>query len=52
MEMTFKPYVIRMHELTLEEYIYDSIKKGKLPSEIRKSLENIGTKYGLDKAFC
>ena len=51
MEMTFKPYVTRMHELTLEEYIYDSIKKGKLPSEIRKSLENIGTKYGLDKAF-
>ena len=51
MEMTFKPYVIRMHELTLEEYIYDSIKKGKLPSEIRKSLENIGIKYGLDKAF-
>ena len=40
MEMTFKPYVIRMHELTLEEYIYDSIKKGKLPSEIRKSIKN------------
>ena len=51
MEMTFKPYVIRMHELTLEEYIYNSIKKGMLPSKIRKSLENIGTKYGLAKTF-
>lgn len=51
MGITFKPHVTRMHELTLEEYIHDSIKKGMLPSEIRKSLENIGVKYGLDKTF-
>lgn len=51
MGITFKPHVTRMYELTLEEYIHDSIKKGMLPSEIRESLENIGVTYGLDKTF-
>lgn len=51
MSTTFKPYVTRMHELTLEEYVYDCIKKGMLPSEVRKSLENVGIQYGLDKTF-
>ena len=42
---------LRYNELTLEEYVSNSIHKGELPSTIYKSLKDVGLQYGLDRVF-
>ena len=42
---------LRYNELTLEEYVSNSIHKGELPSTIYKSLKDVGLQYGLDRIF-